>query len=52
MNYAITQLTDLLSGAFGSANTIDQYHGELNTSYIRKMNTFWIMEYSWIISAG
>ena len=32
----VTQLIDLLNGAFGSSNTIDQYRGELSTSYIKK----------------
>jgi len=32
----ITQLIDLLNGAFGSPKTIDQYRGELSTIYIKK----------------
>lgn len=31
----ITQLLDLLSGAFGAPKTIDQYRGELSTVYMR-----------------
>lgn len=31
----ITQLTDLLNGAFGSPKTIDQYRGELSACYLR-----------------
>ena len=30
----VTQLLDLLNGAFGSANTIAQYRGELNNIYV------------------
>ncbi|KYN22064.1 hypothetical protein ALC57_05540 [Trachymyrmex cornetzi] len=32
----ITQLIDLLNGAFGAAKTIDQYRGELSTIYIKR----------------
>ncbi|KAL6417719.1 hypothetical protein ACFW04_011116 [Cataglyphis niger] len=31
----ITQLADLLNGAFGSPKTIDQYRGELSTIYLK-----------------
>lgn len=31
----VTQLIDLLTGAFGSPKTIDQYRGELSTCYLR-----------------
>lgn len=31
----VTQLIDLLNGAFGSPKTIDQYRGELSTCYLR-----------------
>lgn len=32
---SVTQLIDLLSGAFGAAKTIDQYRGELSTIFIK-----------------
>lgn len=32
---SVTQLIDLLTGAFGSPKTIDQYRGELSTSYLK-----------------
>jgi len=32
---SVTQLIDLLNGAFGSPKTIDQYRGELSTIFLR-----------------
>jgi len=32
---SVTQLIDLLNGAFGPSKTIDQYRGELSTVYLR-----------------
>ena len=31
----VTELIDLLTGAFGSPKTLDQYRGELSTTYLR-----------------
>lgn len=33
----VTQLIDLLTGAFGSSKTLDQYRGELSTVYLKPL---------------